>query len=349
MERKEENSDSTLLTPEDSAVIRGYNLTGKEMTYDACFKNVFSHKQIIAVVAKCLIEEFKDCTVDEIVSLIEDVTIEKEVTSGFSSTLKVESNVPGEATVKFDVVSIINIPTGKEKISIRLRLDIEMQGDDNPGYPLGKRAVYYGSRMISDQLTVITKEVNYSKLEPVHTIWIVLTANHHLKDSVHYYKMERQWSHFTEEERKPRRDSKPIEQVDKEVDLINIYFVYLSEYYKTMDIHLLEDKSILQFLTLMFQGKYDDERMKKNFLMFTDQKLRKDVETMTEYLSEMDQMRLRILERGREEGREEEQERLANLCNTLNSLGRINDFVKAINDKKYLNQLYEEFGLLTKI
>ncbi len=107
MERKEENSCSALLTPEDSANIRGYNPTGEKMTYDAYFKNVFSHKRIIAVVAKCLIQEFKDCTVDEIVFLIEDVTIEKEVTPGFSSTLKLESNVPREATVKFDVVSII--------------------------------------------------------------------------------------------------------------------------------------------------------------------------------------------------------------------------------------------------
>ncbi len=59
MERKEENSYSTLLTLEESASIRGYNPTGEEMTYDAYFKNVFSHKQIIVVVAKCLIEEFK--------------------------------------------------------------------------------------------------------------------------------------------------------------------------------------------------------------------------------------------------------------------------------------------------
>lgn len=43
----------------------------------------------------------------------------------------------------------------------------EAQKDIRPGYSLPKRAVYYCSRMISSQLSKITKAENYDNLSKV--------------------------------------------------------------------------------------------------------------------------------------------------------------------------------------
>ncbi len=43
----------------------------KNMTYDKYFKNVFSIKRILAVVIRETIDLYEDCTIDEVVGLIE--------------------------------------------------------------------------------------------------------------------------------------------------------------------------------------------------------------------------------------------------------------------------------------
>ncbi|MCI5503702.1 MAG: hypothetical protein MR410_06355 [Eubacterium sp.] len=72
-----------------------------------------------------------------------------------------EANSIKEQTVYYDVRFGAILPEGKEPIRIIINLEIQL--DDHPGYPIVKRGFYYCGRMISEQ---------YGKLEKVYSIRI---------------------------------------------------------------------------------------------------------------------------------------------------------------------------------
>ena len=47
-----------------------------------------------------------------------------------------------------------------------------MQMKDTPGYPIPKRGIYYGSRLISAQRGTVFKNQEYGKIKKVVSIWI---------------------------------------------------------------------------------------------------------------------------------------------------------------------------------
>ena len=60
-----------------------------------------------------------------------------------------EANSIKEQTVYYDVRFGAILPEGKEPIRIIINLEIQL--DDHPGYPIVKRGFYYCGRMISEQ------------------------------------------------------------------------------------------------------------------------------------------------------------------------------------------------------
>ena len=60
-----------------------------------------------------------------------------------------EDKAVNEGTVRYDIMFRAILPQGQEKIE--LIINIEAQKDFYPGYPLIKRGIYYGCRMISSQ------------------------------------------------------------------------------------------------------------------------------------------------------------------------------------------------------
>ena len=72
-----------------------------------------------------------------------------------------------EGTVKFDIKFRAVLPETGETVEILI--NVEIQNDFYPGYPIVKRGVYYASRMISSQYgTVFTKE-EYEKIKKVYS------------------------------------------------------------------------------------------------------------------------------------------------------------------------------------
>lgn len=57
---------------------------------------------------------------------------------------------------------------------IAIKLSLEMQRNSALLYPLTFRGLYYGSRLISEQILKLNKNNDYSILIPVHNIWITL-------------------------------------------------------------------------------------------------------------------------------------------------------------------------------
>ena len=103
-------------------------------SYDGPFKNVFGIKRILAVVIRETIALYQNCSVDEVVDLIESTAAEmKKPVNANDKITSNESYVDGEGTVQYDIIVKVGVPAyqinemGHEYVQIRLNL--EMQRD----------------------------------------------------------------------------------------------------------------------------------------------------------------------------------------------------------------------------
>ena len=105
-------------------------------------------------------KEYKDCSIrDTADHYIEETPeiFQREVhrdealesDSGKIRGENTEDRVVNEGTVGYDIMLWAILPQGQERIE--LIINIEAQKDFYPGYPLIKRGIYYGCRMISSQ------------------------------------------------------------------------------------------------------------------------------------------------------------------------------------------------------
>ena len=133
--------------------------------YDAHCKRLLSHKPILARIMKGCMEEYRDCPVEEIESLIEGtpavgtfplhggqpVAGENPRRHGADVIYgqNTEDASPTDGIICYDIRFTALAPSTKEPI--QLIINVEAQNRFKPGYPLVKRGVYYASRLISAQ------------------------------------------------------------------------------------------------------------------------------------------------------------------------------------------------------
>ena len=75
-----------------------------------------------------------------------------------------------EGTVRYDLVFDAQILDSDELI--RMIINIEIQVDMDPGYPLITRAIYYLGRLISRQKGTVFTGSDYGRIRKVYSIWI---------------------------------------------------------------------------------------------------------------------------------------------------------------------------------
>ena len=66
-------------------------------------------------------------------------------------------------------------------------VNVEIQNNDTPGYPIPKRGIYYASRMISSQRGTIFKDQEYGKIKKVASIWICEDTANFRSDTINRY------------------------------------------------------------------------------------------------------------------------------------------------------------------
>ena len=158
-------------------------LTGAE--YDAGMKQLMSNKEILIPILQMTVPEFKTCSQEEILQCLDISSITKD--DFVSDIPDIEKNLRlakedselsslMEKLLRFDIrFRIVNPRLSTEKMRVNLHIDLEAQKSyrpSNPSYPIIKRAVYYVTRDLSSQLSVITQTTDYSKLEKCYSIWI---------------------------------------------------------------------------------------------------------------------------------------------------------------------------------
>ena len=64
-----------------------------------------------------------------------------------------------------------NPKLSSEDMLVNLHIDMELQKNYRPGYPVEKRGIYYLARQLSAQLSLVTEDTDYGKLEKCYSIW----------------------------------------------------------------------------------------------------------------------------------------------------------------------------------
>lgn len=96
-----------------------------------------------------------------------------------------EDNSHKEGLVRYDLVFDARVPKNGE--IIRLIINVEIQVDLNPGYPLITRVIYYLARLISRQKGTVFTKSDYGKIQKVYSIWICPDPSKENRNSIAEY------------------------------------------------------------------------------------------------------------------------------------------------------------------
>lgn len=138
---------------------------------DAQSKTLLRNTEVLAVILRETVAEYKGYSRKEVIDFIEtdSITNTKEVSQGRTNTQVRGDNVEfvqlNEKTSLFDLAFRARNPVlSTETMQISLHVDIESQKTYKPGYPVEKRGLYYLARQLTSQLSLITERTDYSQL-----------------------------------------------------------------------------------------------------------------------------------------------------------------------------------------
>ena len=196
-------------------------ITEYKASYDHAAKRILSNKTILAWIMKSCLEEFKEYDIETIANHCIEGTPEvseapvdrnspdKEIIKGTSG----EDAAIREGSVYFDIKFDANTLEQERRSII---INVEAQNNLSPGYPIIKRGLYYGSRLISAQKGTVFTGNHYEKIQKVYSIWVLIdTANYNADGIAEYSICE-----------SLLRGSNPRKKED--YDLMTVYLLYLS-------------------------------------------------------------------------------------------------------------------------
>ena len=161
------------------------DLAASRARYDECAKKLLTYKAIVAWILKSCTKEFSqysvrficdNCLRDNIEvssrAVHQDQPDRDEMLNGNEqiSSLNSEANSIKDQTVYYDIRFKAYIPGNGEPLQMIINLEIQL--NDTPGYPLVTRGFYYCARMISEQYGTVFTGEHYEKLQKVYSIWI---------------------------------------------------------------------------------------------------------------------------------------------------------------------------------
>ena len=128
---------------------------------------------------------------------------------------------------------------------VRLIINVEAQREFRPGYPLIKRGVYYGSRMISAQYGTVFTNAHYEKLRKVYSVWICLSPPEMWQNTITAYQF------------REKNVLGEAHEVQENYDLIHVIVVGLTIPENT------EDGSLIQMLSVLLSVEMSAKEKKK--------------------------------------------------------------------------------------
>lgn len=235
-------------------------IEGKE-AYDKEVKTLLANKQILAIILKAVVIEFKNMELDEIINCIETPEVGKRKIHPGQTNEKIygksnENNIIGEGTAVFDIIFDVYIPTKDDMV--KMIINIEAQRENTQGYELVTRGIYYTAREISSQYGREFKNSEYDNIKKVYSIWICISPDRKRMDGITKYSIKEDTVYHNA-------------KVRKEVyDILCVVMIYLKKNLEE------ESEYIIDFLSVLLSEKIDFDRktyiLEKNLgLSMTDE------------------------------------------------------------------------------
>ena len=230
----------------------------KHKSYDYQSKYVLSRPLFLAYILHHCISEFKKIPIGIIASdCIHDISInQKEVHRLSPFITQFEDDTLKEGKAVFDIFFMAHLPESDQDIDFYI--NIEIQDDFYPGYPLSARGVYYGGRMLSMQYEDQIKGSHYENLKKVYSIWICLNPPKEERGSITEISLDKKVHVGYNRIRK------------EDYDKLSVILLYLSRE---------SEEEILGFLQTLLDETIQSERkleiLEKDYGIVMDSKTRK--------------------------------------------------------------------------
>lgn len=258
----------TSMTTENSLATDLNIISGKE-AYDKEVKTLLANRQILAIILKAVVNEFQNMELSDIVTCIETPEVgERKVHPGQTNE-KIygksnENNIIGEGTVTFDIVFDVYISAKDD--TVKMIINIEAQRENNPGYELVTRGIYYTAREISSQYGREFTKSEYNSIKKVYSIWICVSPNRNNNNGItEYFISEKSIYNNT--------------KVRKEVyDKLCVVMIYLKKNLEE------ESEYIINFLSVLLSEKIDYDRkvciLEKDLGLSMTEEMKEEVNNM---------------------------------------------------------------------
>ena len=161
------------------------DMVADKAKYDECAKKLLTYESIIAWILKSCTKEFSQYSVKFIAenclkekpeisqkAVHQDQLDKDKRLDGDKRVdgLNIEASSIKDQTVYYDIRFKACIPGSDNPV--QLIINLEIQANDTPGYPLVTRGFYYCARMISEQYGTVFTGEHYGKLQKVYSIWV---------------------------------------------------------------------------------------------------------------------------------------------------------------------------------
>lgn len=155
-------------------ISRELDTAGIKAQYDEHVKRILGSRQVLARILKGTIEGYHSYSPEEITLWIEpDIEIasvplcpgEEKMDDRLINGENTESKVPGEGTITYDIRFRAFLPGKNKKAEIKLLINVEAQKKFYVKYRIVTRGVFYGARMLSEQLDREFSNSEYDKLK----------------------------------------------------------------------------------------------------------------------------------------------------------------------------------------
>ena len=146
---------------------------------DPLIKRIFSNREVLSWLLVHFINEYKGLAVQEVMEKylpqarldIGRIPVHPgEAPPESVPTGNVEDKQLAEGTTMFDVVLLLPSPNNPNR-SIGVVINIEVQKNDKPGYPIESRMVYYLCRTVSLQHGVTFAKSDYGGICKCYSLW----------------------------------------------------------------------------------------------------------------------------------------------------------------------------------
>ena len=255
------------------------DLAAERARYDECAKKLLTYKAVAAWILKSCTKEFSQYSVKFICENCLKGNIEVSSRTvhqdqpDYTGTLdgneridslNSEANAIREQTGYYDIRFRAYIPDNSEPVQLIINLEIQL--NDTPGYPLVTRGFYYCARMISEQYGTVFTGEHYEKLQKVYSIWICPDPAKKRRNGIFRY--------YTVQDTVL---GKPYESPDS-YDLMEVVIVNLGDADKESDLEILDLLNTLFSLSISPETK--KARLQDDFGIAMTEEFESEVQDM---------------------------------------------------------------------